>query len=74
MATAATQARTESPIAPIDVSDAALYAEDRWQEPFRSLRGQAPIQFVPESSFGPYWSVSTYKPIIHIEALPKVFS
>ena len=74
MATAATLARTASPIAPIDVSDATLYAEDRWQEPFRTLRAQAPIQYVPESSFGPYWSVSTYKPIIHIEALPKVFS
>ena len=74
MATAATLARTASPIAPIDVSDAALYAQDRWQEPFRTLRAQAPIQYVPESGFGPYWSVSTYKPIIHIEALPKVFS
>ena len=29
---------------------------------------------MPESSFGPYWSVSTYKPIQHIEALPKLFS
>ena len=74
MATAATLARTASPIAPIDVSDAALYAQDRWQEPFSTLRAQAPIQYVPESGFGPYWSVSTYKPIIHIEALPKVFS
>ena len=74
MATAATLARTASKIAPIDVSDPALYAEDRWQEPFRTLRAQAPIQFVPESPFGPYWSVSTYKPIIHIEALPKMFS
>ena len=74
MATAATLDHAAAPLAPIDVSDAALYAEDRWQEPFRQLRAQAPIQFVPESDFGPYWSVSTYKPIIHIEALPKQFS
>ena len=74
MATAATLERTASPIAPIDVSLAALYSEDRWQEPFRKLRADAPIQFVPESDFGPYWSVSTYKPIVHIEALPKLFS
>ena len=74
MATAATLERTASPIAPIDVSLAALYSEDRWQEPFRKLRAEAPIQFVPESDFGPYWSVSTYKPIVHIEALPKLFS
>ena len=74
MATAATLDRTASPIAPIDVSEAALYAEDRWQAPFRTLRAEAPIQYVPDSKFGPYWSVSTYKPIVQIEALPKIFS
>jgi cytochrome P450 len=74
MATTATLERTASPIAPIDVSRAELYAEDRWQEPFRQLRAAAPIQFVPESKFGPYWSISTYKPIVYVEALPKLFS
>ena len=67
-------AALESPLAPIDVSLAELYSQDRWQEPFRQLRAQAPIQYVPESAFGPYWSVSTYKPIVYIEALPKIFS
>ena len=74
MATAATLERTASPIAPIDVSRPELYAEDRWQDLFRKLRAEAPIQYVPESDFGPYWSVSTYKPIVQIEALPKIFS
>lgn len=66
--------RTASPIPPIDVARPELFAEDRWQEPFRELRAKAPIQYVPESKFGPYWSVTTYKPIVHIEALPKIFS
>ncbi|MFO1254861.1 MAG: cytochrome P450 [Sphingomonadaceae bacterium] len=74
MASAATQTGTQSPIAPIDVSRAELYEGEGWQEVFRKLRAEAPIQYVPESDFGPYWSVSTYKPIIHIEALPKIFS
>jgi cytochrome P450 len=74
MATAATMERTASPIAPIDVSLPELYAEDRWQDLFRKLRAEAPIQYVPESAFGPYWSVTTYKPIVQIEALPKIFS
>lgn len=59
---------------PLDVSRAELYTEDRWQEPFRQLRAEAPIHFCADSKFGPYWSVSTYKPIQHIEALPKIFS
>ncbi|MFM5949441.1 MAG: cytochrome P450 [Novosphingobium sp.] len=74
MASTATLERTASPIAPIDVSLAELYSEDRWREPFRKLRAEAPIQWVPESAFGPYWSVTTYKPIVQIEALPKIFS
>ena len=74
MASTATLERTVSPIDPIDVSLAELYAQDRWQEPFRKLRAEAPIQYVPASDFGPYWSVSTYKPIVQIEALPKIFS
>ncbi len=65
---------TKAAIEPIDVSLAELYTEDRWQEPFRKLRAEAPIQYVPDSKFGPYWSVSTYKPIVNVEALPKIFS
>lgn len=71
---ATTLAPEKTAIDPIDVSLAELYAEDRWQEPFRKLRAEAPIQYVPESKFGSYWSVSTYKPIVHVEALPKIFS
>ena len=61
-------------INPLDVSRAELWSEDRWQEPMRRLRAESPIYYCPESKFGPYWSVTTYKPIQHIEALPKVFS
>jgi cytochrome P450 len=74
MATTADIKVKEAEIDPIDVSRKELYVEDRWQEPFRQLRKHAPIQFVPDSEFGPYWSVSKYKPIQHIEALPKIFS
>ena len=61
-------------IDPLDVSRSELYVTDTWHEPFRQLRATAPIHYVPASKFGPYWSVSTYKPIVHIEALPKIFS
>ena len=57
-----------------DVSRSELYSEDRWQQPFRKLRAEAPIHYVAESRFGAYWSVSTYKPIVQIESLPKIFS
>ena len=59
---------------PLDVSRAELYVTDTWHEPFRKLRAEAPIYHCADSKFGPYWSVSTYKLITEIEALPKIFS
>ncbi|WP_219894931.1 cytochrome P450 [Aquisediminimonas profunda] len=59
---------------PLDVSRPELYAEHRWHEPFRHLRKEAPVHYTPDSAFGPYWSVSTYKPIVHVEALPDIYS
>jgi cytochrome P450 len=58
----------------LDVSRAELYAEHKWQEPFRWLRENAPVHYVEDSKHGPYWSVSTYQPIIDIEARPEIFS
>ena len=59
---------------PLDVSRAELWRNDVWQEPMRQLRAESPIYYCEDSKFGPYWSVTTYKPIQHIEALPKIVS
>jgi len=72
MATLATETRTE--VDPLDVSRAELYRDDTWHEPFRRLRADSPIRYTPQSDYGPYWSVSTYRPIVHIESLPEIFS
>jgi cytochrome P450 len=69
-----TEFETEFEIDPLDVTRPELYAEDRWQEPFKRLRAEAPVYKCEESKFGSYWSVSTYKPIVTVEALPKIFS
>jgi len=66
--------RTPSPIPPIDVARPELYAEDTWHELFRNLRAEAPIQYVPDSKFGPYWSVTTHRHITQIELQPEAFS
>jgi cytochrome P450 len=61
-------------IDPLDLTRADLWAEDRWQAPMRELRERGPIHWNDSSKFGPHWSVMQYKPIQHIEALPKIFS
>jgi cytochrome P450 len=58
----------------LDVSRAELFAEHKWPEPFRWLRENAPVHYVADSKHGPYWSVSTYQPIVDVEAQPEIFS
>ena len=74
MATAAMEADTATAVDPLDVSRPELYRDDVWQAPFRELRAKHPVHFVAESGFGPYWSVSSYKPIVHVESMPELFS
>ena len=64
----------DGPVDPLDVSRAELYRDDIWQAPFKELRAKAPVYKVEGSDYGPYWSVSTYKPILEAESLPEIFS
>ncbi len=64
----------EAAVNPLDVSRAELYTEHKWQEPFRTLRETAPVYWCADSKFGAYWSVSSYKAIQHVEALPDIYS
>lgn len=59
---------------PFDVSRPELYRDDTWHEPFRRLRAAAPVYKVEESEFGPFWALSTYKPIVEVESLPDLYS
>lgn len=74
MATLAQTPDVSNPANPLDVSWGELYRHDTWQAPFARLRAEAPVHYCEESDFGPYWSISTYKPIVEIESLPDVFS
>ncbi|QJQ32366.1 cytochrome P450 [Sphingomonas lacunae] len=70
-----TMARTaERAISPVDVSDIALYTEDRWREPFAMLRQDMPVSWCPDSPYGGYWSVVTHDLIQEVELNHAVFS
>ncbi len=71
----ATPAQEIAPdIDPLDVSRKEIYRDHQWEEPFARLRAEAPVYRCEHSTFGPYWSVSTYKPIVHVESLPEIYS
>lgn len=65
---------TMADLAPINVSNPDLYQTDTWQEAFARLRAEDPVQYVPESPFGPYWSVVRYKDIMTVELDAKTYS
>lgn len=67
-------ATADTPLKDIDVSRSELYALDRWQPVFEKLRCEDPVHYCKESVFGPFWSVTTYKPLIEVESLPGIYS
>ena len=58
----------------LDVSEAEIYAENRWEPIFAKMRAAGPVHHVPESPSGPYWSVVTHEAIQHVESLPDIYS
>lgn len=57
----------QRPLTPIDLSDNALYTENRWHAPFAELRRTAPLSYREDSPFGAYWSAVTYDLVQQIE-------
>src|SRR3546814_35593 len=57
-----------------DMSPAAIYSEDRWQEPFAEIRKAGGIVKCEDSVHGPYWNIASHQAIQHVEALPDIYS
>ncbi|TKD50025.1 cytochrome P450 [Sphingomonas baiyangensis] len=74
MATLAPQPQAAQAADPLDVSRAELYRDDTWHAPFREIRARGGIHRTEDSDFGPYWSIASYKPLVHVESLPELFS
>jgi len=62
------------PLEQIDVSRAELYGNDTWRPYFARLRRDDPVHYCPESSTGPYWSVTKFHDIKHVDTHHDVYS
>ena len=62
------------PLADMDVSDADLFRTDTIWPYFERLRAEAPVHLCPESRYGPYWSVTRFDDIKHVDSHHQVFS
>ena len=71
---AAREEAWSTPLDQIDVSRPERFATDTFWPFFERLRKEAPVHYCAESMFGPYWSVTRYKDIMHVEMNHKIFS
>jgi cytochrome P450 len=62
------------PLDRIDVAAPRLYQDDAWPPYFARLRREAPMHHCAASAYGPYWSVTTFKDIMHVEVNHEIFS
>jgi cytochrome P450 len=58
----------------IDVSRPELFRSNTMWPYFERLRKEAPVHYCPMSRVGPYWSVTKYKDIMHVETSHGIFS
>ena len=63
-----------TPLELLDVSDSRLYQQDAWRPYFARLRKEDPVHFTAQSPFGPYWSMTKFEDIMHVESRHDVFS
>ena len=63
-----------TPIEAFDVSDSRLYQQDAWRPYFSRLRQEDPVHYTAESPFGPYWSITRFNDIMHVESRHDIFS
>jgi cytochrome P450 len=62
------------PLEKIDVSDSELFETDTHWGYFERLRKEDPVHYCAASDFGPFWSITRYGDIVHVEKNPEIFS
>ncbi|MBI1261055.1 MAG: cytochrome P450 [Rhizobiales bacterium] len=62
------------PLDKIDVADPDLFRSNRMMGYFERLRREAPVHYCADNEFGPYWSITKYKDIMHVDTNHQIFS
>jgi len=62
------------PLDEINVADPHLFKTDTMWPYFARLRREDPVHYCPDSEYGPYWSVTKYNDIMHVETHHQTYS
>ncbi|MDP3295202.1 MAG: cytochrome P450 [Nevskia sp.] len=63
-----------TPLADLDPSNPALFADFTMLDYFERLRREDPVHYCAKSAFGAYWSVTKFKDIMQVETHPEIYS
>jgi len=58
----------------IDVSDPDLFQTDTQAAYFKRLRDEAPVHYLADSAFGPFWSITRYQDIFDVDSNHGLYS
>ena len=70
----AREAAYATPLAEFNVAQAALFQSNTMWPYFERLRKEAPVHYCRDSENGPYWSITRYNDIMHVDTNHGVFS
>lgn len=62
------------PLDKIDVSNPELFHNDTVGAYFARLRKEDPVHYCAESAYGPYWSITRYADIVHVDSSHQIYS
>ncbi|NDC58714.1 MAG: cytochrome P450, partial [Alphaproteobacteria bacterium] len=62
------------PLDQIDMSHPELWRTNAFWAYFKRLRREAPVHYTPSSPYGPYWSITRYADIMHVDTNHQIFS
>jgi cytochrome P450 len=62
------------PLNRLNPAHPSLFEADTFWGYFERLRAEAPVNLCEESQFGPYWSITRYEDIKHVDSAHDVFS
>ncbi|MDP3493415.1 MAG: cytochrome P450 [Hyphomonadaceae bacterium] len=57
-----------------DISDPEFWRRDAFWDYFTRMRKEDPVNWCPDSPYGPYWSITSYKDIMTVDTSHGVFS
>ncbi|HSZ50007.1 MAG TPA: cytochrome P450 [Caulobacteraceae bacterium] len=64
----------EAPLETLNPAWASAFRDDGHWPFFERLRAEDPVHFTPDSSYGPFWSITRYNDIMAVDTNHQVFS